>query len=81
MKILRTKLKKMGEAHKACEMNVTLWAHLWTDHLLGWARKWGHIAIFAAFKGVECPTVRGSDTSLILLVLPDFCPLFGLDTM
>ena len=38
-------------AHKACEMNVTLWAHLWIDHLLGWARRWGHIAIFAAFKG------------------------------
>ena len=51
MKILGTELKKMGEAHKACEMNVTLWAHLWIDHLLGWARKWGHIAIFAAFKG------------------------------
>ena len=51
MKILRTELKKMGEAHKACEMNVTLWAHLWNDHLLGWARRWGHIAIFAAFKG------------------------------
>ena len=51
MKILRAKLKKMGEAHKACEMNVTLWAHLWIDHLLGWARRWGHIAIFAAFKG------------------------------
>ena len=30
---------------------------------------------------MECPTVRGSDTSLILLVLPDFCPVFGLDTM
>ena len=44
-------LSKMGEAHKACEMNVTLWAHLWIDHLLGWARRWGHIAIFAAFKG------------------------------
>ena len=41
----------MGEAHKACEMNVTLWAHLWIDHLLGWAQRWGHIGIFAAFKG------------------------------
>ena len=51
MKILRAELKKMGEAHKACEMNVTLWAHLWIDHLLGWARRSGHIAIFAAFKG------------------------------
>ena len=51
MKILRAELKKMGEAHKACEMNVTLWAHLWIDHLLGWARRWGHIAIFAALKG------------------------------
>ena len=51
MKILRTELKKMGEAHKACEMNVTLWAHLWIDHLLGWARRWRHIASFAAFKG------------------------------
>ena len=51
MKILRTELKKMGEAHKACEMNVTLWAHLWIDHRLGWARRWRHIGIFAAFKG------------------------------
>ena len=51
MKILQTEWKKMGEAHKACEMNVTLWAHLWIDHLLGWARRWGHIGIFAAFKG------------------------------
>ena len=25
--------------------------NLWIDHLLGWARRWGHIAIFAAFKG------------------------------
>ena len=50
MKILRTELKKMGEAHKACEMNVSLWAQLSIDHLLGWARRWGHIAIFAAFK-------------------------------
>ena len=54
MKILRTELKKMGEAHKACEMNVTLWAHLWIDHLLGWGRRWGHIGIFAAFKGEGC---------------------------
>ena len=51
MKILRAELKRMGEAHEACEMNVTLWAHLWIDHQLGWARRWGHIAIFAAFKG------------------------------
>ena len=51
MKILRTELKKMGEAHKACEMNVGLPAHLWIDHLLGWARRWWHIGIFAAFKG------------------------------
>ena len=51
MRILRTELKKMGEARKACEMNVTLWAHLWIDHVLGWARRWGQIAIFAAFKG------------------------------
>ena len=28
-----------------------------------------------------CPTVRGSDTGLILIVLPNFCPLFGFDTM
>ena len=40
-----------GESKPPCEMNVTLWAHLWIDHLLGWARRWGHIAIFAAFKG------------------------------
>ena len=47
-----------------------------------------HFVIYVVDKGIcmpgtplECPTVRGSDTSLILLVLPDFCPLFGLDTM
>ena len=51
MRILRAELKKMGEAHKACEINLTLWSHLWIDHLLGWACRWGHIAIFAAFKG------------------------------
>ena len=51
MKILPTELKQMGEAYRPCEMNVTLWAHLWIDHLLGWARRWGHIAIFAASKG------------------------------
>ena len=61
MRILRAELKKMGEAHKACEMNVTLWAHLWIDHLLGWARRWGHIAIFAAFKGGgRAPSEAGS---------------------
>ena len=36
-------------------MNVTLWAHLWIDHLLGWAHRWGHIAIFAACKGEGRP--------------------------
>ena len=39
------------------------------------------MAIRRPVDTVVCPTVRGSDTSLILLVLPDFCPLFGLDTM
>ena len=32
-------------------MSITLWAHLWIDHMLGWARTWGHIAFFSAFKG------------------------------
>ena len=32
-------------------MTITLWAHLWIDHMLGWARTWGHIAIFSPFKG------------------------------
>ena len=42
MKILRTELKKMGEAHKACEMNVTLSCrpmHVWIDHLFGWVQQ------------------------------------------
>ena len=44
-------MKLLGEAHKVCEMNVTLWADLWIDHLSGWDRRWGHIGIFAAFNG------------------------------
>ena len=35
----------------AVELKLSQVIHLWIDHLLGWARRWGHIAIFAAFKG------------------------------
>ena len=31
--ILFKELKTMGDAHKACGMTITLWAHLWIDHL------------------------------------------------
>ena len=48
---LSRELKTMGDANKACGMSITLWAHLWIDHMLGWARTCGHIAILLAFKG------------------------------
>ena len=41
----------MGRAHGACGMTVSLWAHLWVDHMLGWAKRWGGVADFSAFKG------------------------------
>ena len=44
-------IEKREDAHKACVMAITLWAHLRMDHMLGWARQWGHLALFSAFKG------------------------------
>ena len=32
---LKTALAEMGNAHKACGLGVTLWAHLWVDHMGG----------------------------------------------
>ena len=29
----------------------TFWAHLWVDHMLGWAKRRGGLAEFSTFKG------------------------------
>ena len=44
-------LKCMGRAHTACYMDIVLWVHLWVDHMVPWAKRWGSISAFAAFKG------------------------------
>ena len=51
MNVLRSALSEMGSAHKACGFVVTLWAHLWVDHMWGIAREWGTLSTFRAFKG------------------------------
>ena len=50
MNVLRSALSEMGSAHKACGFVVTLWAHLWVDHMWGIAREWGTLSTFSAFK-------------------------------
>ena len=51
MNVLRSALSEVGSAHKACGFVVTLWAHLWVDHMWGIAREWGTLSTFSAFKG------------------------------
>ena len=36
---------------KACGFVVTLWAHLWVDHMEEIAREWGTLSAFSAFGG------------------------------
>ena len=50
LNVLKGALSEMGSAHKACGFVVTLWAHLWVDHMWGIAREWGTHAAFRAFK-------------------------------
>ena len=51
LNVLRSALSEMASAHKACGFVVTLWAHLWVDHVWGIAREWGTLSTFSAFKG------------------------------
>ena len=51
MNVLKGALSEMGSAHKACGFVVTLWAHLWLDHMWGIAREWGTLSAFSAFRG------------------------------
>ena len=51
MNVMRSALSEMGSAHKACGFLVTLWVHLWVDHMWGIAREWGTLSAFSAFKG------------------------------
>ena len=51
MNVLRSALSQTGSAHKACGFVVTLWAHLWVDHMWGITREWGTLSSFSAFKG------------------------------
>ena len=48
---LNRSLSEMGSCHKACGFVVTLWAHLWMDHMWGIAREWGTVSAFNAFDG------------------------------
>ena len=48
---LAAKLSHMALCHVACDCTVTLWAHLWIDHMVGWIQRWGTVCVFGAFKG------------------------------
>ena len=39
MNVLKGALSEMGSTHKTCGFVVTLWAHLWVDHIWGIARE------------------------------------------
>ena len=51
MNVLTGALSEMGSAHKALGFVVTLWAHLWVDHMWKIAREWGTLSAFSAFRG------------------------------
>ena len=53
MNVLRSAVSEMATAHKACGFVVTLWAHLWVDHMWGIAREHGTLSAFSAFGGEE----------------------------
>ena len=53
MSVLRGVVSEMGSAHKACGFVVTMWAHLWVDHMWRIAREWGTLSAFSAFRGEE----------------------------
>ena len=50
LNVLKGAFSEMGSAHKACGFVVTLWAHLWVDHMWGIAREWGTLSAFSAFR-------------------------------
>ena len=50
LNVLKGALSEMGSAHKACGLVVTVWAHLWVDHMWGIAREWGTLSAFSALR-------------------------------
>ena len=51
LNVLKGALSEIWSAHKACGFVVTLWAHLWVDHMKGIAKEWGTVSTFSAFRG------------------------------
>ena len=51
LNVLKGALSEMGSAHKPCGLVVTLWAHLWVDHMWGIAREWGTLSALSGFMG------------------------------
>ena len=51
LNMLTGALSEMGSAHRACGFVLTLWVHLWVDHMWGIAREWATLSPFSAFRG------------------------------
>ena len=50
---LKNVLPQMAVHHKRCQLQQTLWVHLWVDHLLGLAKQWHALGAFAALVAEE----------------------------
>ena len=47
---LRADLKVMGAVHRALGLSISLWPHLWVDHMVEVAGLYGDLSLTAGFK-------------------------------
>jgi hypothetical protein len=43
-------LTEMGRLHRSIDFKVTLWAHLWIDHMHWYSQKWRILSVFSCFR-------------------------------
>lgn len=53
LEVLKSALALQGAVHVSLGLTVTIWAHLWVDHLLEYARIWKGVSLTSAFRGEE----------------------------
>ena len=47
---LKAKLKMMGALHRALGLSISLWHHLWVDHMVEVAGLYADLSLTAGFK-------------------------------
>ena len=47
---LRAHLKVMGALHRALGLSISLWPHLWVDHMVEVAELYGDLSLTGGFK-------------------------------